>query len=50
MKRFKYSPLDKELKAETDIEKKTLKLNDNFGFAKIIKKKNQQLKTIINQI
>ena len=22
MKRFKYSPLDKELKAETDIEKK----------------------------
>ena len=50
MKRFKYSPLDKELKAETDIEKKTLKLNDNFGFDKIIKKKNQQLKTIINQI
>ena len=41
MKRFEYSLLGKELKAQTDIAKKQYqKLGDTFGFAKIIKKEN----------
>ena len=40
MKRFKYAPLGKELKAQTDIAKKrNQKLEDTFEFDKIIKKK-----------
>ena len=39
MKRFKYSSLGKELKAQTDIAKKQYqKLDNTFGFEKIIKK------------
>ena len=39
MKRFKYSFLGKELKAQTDIAKKQYqKLDNTFGFEKIIKK------------
>ena len=45
MKRFKYSPLDKELKPETDIEKKQYqKLDNTFGFNKIIKKEEPTFK------
>ena len=51
MKRFGCSPLGKELKAQTDIAKKQYqKLDDTFEFDKIIKNKNQHLKTIVNQI
>ena len=51
MKRFECSPLGKELKAQTDIAKKQYqKLDDTFEFDKIIKNKNQHLKTIVNQI
>ena len=39
MKRFEYSPLGKELKAQTDMAKKQYqKLGDTFEFDKIIKK------------
>ena len=45
MKRFEYSPLGKELKAQTDITKKQYpKLDDTFGFDKIIKKEKPALK------
>ena len=52
LKRFKYSPLGKELKAETDIAKKKQfqKLDDTFEFDKLITKNPQHLKTIVNQI
>ena len=41
MKRFEYSPLGKELKAQTDIAKKQYqKLGDSIGFDKVIKKEN----------
>ena len=39
MKRLEYSPLDKELKAQTDIAKKQYqKFDDTYEFDKIIKK------------
>ena len=39
MKRFEYSPSDKELKAQTDIAKKQYqKLDDTYELDKIIKK------------
>ena len=45
MKRFKYSPLGKELKAQTDIAKTLYqKLDDTFEFDKIIKKEKPTLK------
>ena len=45
MKRFEYSPLGKELKAQTDITKKQYaKLDDTFGFDKIIKKEKPAFK------
>ena len=45
MKTFEYSPLGKELKAQTDITKKQhQKLDDIFGFDKIIKKEEPPLK------
>ena len=45
MKRFEYSPLGKELKAQNDITKKQYaKLDDTFGFDKIIKKEKPALK------
>ena len=51
MKRFESLPLDKELKAQTDIAKKQYwKLDDTFEFDQTIKKKNQHLKNIIDQI
>ena len=52
MKIFKYSPLGKELKAQTDIaNKQHQKLGHTYKFDKIIKKKkNQHLKNIIIQI
>ena len=41
MKRLEYSPLGKELKAQTDITKKRYqKLDNTFGFDKITKKEN----------
>ena len=44
LKRFEYSPLGKELKAQTDIAKKQYqKLDDNFEFDKIIKKEKMAL-------
>ena len=44
MKRFQYSLLGKELKAQTDIAKKQYqKLDDTFRFDKIIKKEKQAL-------
>ena len=44
MKRFKYSPLDKKLKAQIDIAKKQYqKLNDTFGFDVVIKKEKTAL-------
>ena len=52
MKRYEYSLLGKEVKAQTDIAKKQYqKLYNTFEFDLIIKKKrNQHLKLIINQI
>ena len=51
MKRSEYSLLSKESKSQTDLAKKQYqKLYNNFGFDKIIKKKKQHLKIIINQI
>ena len=45
MKRFYYSPLDKELKAQTDIAKKQYqKLDNTFEFDKITKKEKPALK------
>ena len=45
IKRFEYSPLGKELKAQTDIPKKHYqKLDNNFEFDKIIKKEKPTLK------
>ena len=45
MKRFEYSVLDKELKAQTDTAKKQYqKLDDAYRFDKIIKKEKQALK------
>ena len=42
MKRFEYSPLGKELKAQTDIAKKQYQqLDDTFEFDKIIKKEER---------
>ena len=47
IKRFEYSPLGKELKAQTDIPKKHhQKLDNTFEFNKIIKKENQHLKLV----
>ena len=47
IKRFEYLPLGKELKAQTDIAKKQYqKLDKIYEFDE---KKNQQLKSIINQ-
>ena len=44
MKRFEYSPLGKELNAQTDIEKKDYqKLDATFEFDKIIKKEKPAL-------
>ena len=51
IKRFEYSPLEKELNAQTDIAKKHYqKLNNTFEFDKSIKKGKKHLKTIVNQI
>ena len=53
MKRFKYSPLGKTLKAQTEIAKKQYqKLDDTFGFNKVIKKVEQTFKNYnkLNQI
>ena len=51
MKRIEYSPLDKGLKTKSDIAKKQYQeLDDTYEFDKIFKKKNQHLKSIINQI
>ena len=48
MKRFEYSLLDKELKAQTDIAKKKKKqyqkLGNTFEFDKIIKKEKPTFK------
>ena len=45
IKRFEYSPLGKELKAQTDIAKKKYqKLDKTFEFHKIIKKGKPALK------
>ena len=45
IKRFEYSPLGKELKAQTDIPKKHYqKLDNTFEFDKIIKKEKPTLK------
>ena len=50
MKRFEYSPLGKELKAQTDIAKKKYqKLEDTYEFDKIIKKEKPTFKKY-NQI
>ena len=52
MKRFEYLPLDKELKAPTDIAKKRYqKFDDTYEFGKIIKKEKpilQNFKTTVN--
>ena len=46
LKRFEYSPLGKELKAQTHFAKKPYqKLNDTFGFDKIIKKEKPALQS-----
>ena len=51
IKRFEYLPLGKEIKAQTDIAKKQYqKLDITFEFDNKLKKKNQHLKIIINQI
>ena len=45
MKRFEYSPLGKELKVQTGIAKKQYqKLDNSFGFDKIIKKEKPTFK------
>ena len=46
-KRFEYLPLGKELKAQTDIAKKQYQILDKIY--EFDEKKNQQLKSIINQ-
>ena len=44
MKRSEYSPLDKELKTQTDITKKQYqKIDDTYEFDKIIKKEKSTL-------
>ena len=44
IKRFEYSPLDKELKTQTDIANKQYqKLDDSFKLDKIIKKEEPAL-------
>ena len=44
LKRFEYSPLDKELRAQTDIAKKTVsKIRNTFEFNEIIKKEKPTL-------
>ena len=49
MKRFEYSASGKELKAQPDIVKKWYqKLDDTFGFYKMILKKSLHFKTIGN--
>ena len=49
MRRFEYSPLGKELKAQTEIAKKEYqKLGGTFKFDNSLK--IQHLKTIVNQI
>ena len=51
MKRLEYLLLDKESKAQTDIAKKQYqKLDNTYESEKIIKKKNQRLKNVIDQI
>ena len=46
MKRFKYSPLGKELKVQTDIGKEQYqKLDDTFEFDKTIKKEEPTFKS-----
>ena len=51
IKKFEYSPLDKELNAQTDTAKKQYqKLDNTFEFDKTIKKGKKHLKTIVNQI
>ena len=48
MKRFEYSSLGKELKAQTDTAKKQYqKLDDTFGFNKIIKEEKTALENYI---
>ena len=47
MKRFGYRPLGKELKVQTDIGKKQYQ---GLHFLSLMKKKNQHLKSIINQM
>ena len=48
MKRFEYSSLGKELKAQTDTAKKQYqKLDDTFGFNKIIKEEKTTLENYI---
>ena len=45
MKRFEYSPLGKELKAQTDIAKKQYQqLDDTYKFDKILKKEKPKFK------
>ena len=49
IKRFEYLPLGKELKAQIDIAKKQCqKLNNTYGFDKIIEKRKTNLKSIRN--
>ena len=51
MQKFEYSPLAKELKAQSDTAKKHYqKLDDTFKLDKISALKSQHLKTIVNQI
>ena len=51
IKRFEYSPLDKELKAKSDIaEKQYQRLNRVYEFDKKEDEKSQQLISILNQI
>ena len=47
MEIFKYSPLGKELKAQTDIAKKLSKLDSTYGSAKIFNKENYSKSNLI---
>ena len=51
IKIFEYSPFRQRIKAQTDIaEKQYQTLDDTYEFDKIIIKKPQHLKPIVNQI
>ena len=51
MKRFKYLPLGKWLKAQTEIAKKQYQNLDNtFEFDKTTKKQKQYLNIVLNEI